>query len=473
MNLKDNLKNIRKENNLSQEELAEKLGVSRQAVSKWESGISYPEMDKVIQLCELFNLNIDELLNKNIKEVEKNNKSKLNINKYIDDFLNYISKTIKMFASMTFKDKIKCLFEQCVIIFALIVIFGLLGILLESIFSNIIFLLPEKVAYVLSNMLESIYYLIAVIMSVIVVVYVFKTRYLNYCYEVDSIDIYEDDKDDKEEITNEENKVKNENKKEKITIKNEPRIIIRDPKHSEYRFINGIIKCLVFVLKLLDLFIGLFFCFSFVSLVFAFVISFIISKTGVFFFGVLVVIISCILANYVILTLLYNFLINRKCKKILTGILLLLSLTMFGAGCGISVLGLKSFNYLDVPSEKYITENEHHYSMQKDLILEPIFNYEYVESDNKDIKIVAKTVGECKIEFTNYDKNRMVGHYYCDGNRNIKLVIDALNNKEIFDYSYSDVKIYTTKENISILKNNYKNYVNKNYYENDYEYYDE
>ena len=47
MKLSNNLKNIRKENNLSQEQLAEKLGVSRQAVSKWESGQSYPEMDKV------------------------------------------------------------------------------------------------------------------------------------------------------------------------------------------------------------------------------------------------------------------------------------------------------------------------------------------------------------------------------------------------------------------------------------------
>ena len=48
MNLADNLKRIRKDNNLSQEQLAEKLGVSRQSVSKWESGLSYPEMDKVL-----------------------------------------------------------------------------------------------------------------------------------------------------------------------------------------------------------------------------------------------------------------------------------------------------------------------------------------------------------------------------------------------------------------------------------------
>ncbi len=46
--MKNNLKKIRKENNLSQEELAEKLNVSRQSVSKWEQGITYPEMDILI-----------------------------------------------------------------------------------------------------------------------------------------------------------------------------------------------------------------------------------------------------------------------------------------------------------------------------------------------------------------------------------------------------------------------------------------
>lgn len=63
MNLAENLKKIRKENNLSQEQLAEKLSVSRQSVSKWESGQAYPEMDKVLQLCKLFNISVDDLLN--------------------------------------------------------------------------------------------------------------------------------------------------------------------------------------------------------------------------------------------------------------------------------------------------------------------------------------------------------------------------------------------------------------------------
>ena len=66
MNFNTNLQNLRKIHNLSQEQLAEKLDVSRQAVSKWENGTSYPEMDKLLILCDIFSLNMDELVKGNI-----------------------------------------------------------------------------------------------------------------------------------------------------------------------------------------------------------------------------------------------------------------------------------------------------------------------------------------------------------------------------------------------------------------------
>ena len=52
----------RKKAGMTQEELADRLGVSRQAVSKWESDIAYPETDKLVELCRLFSLSADELL---------------------------------------------------------------------------------------------------------------------------------------------------------------------------------------------------------------------------------------------------------------------------------------------------------------------------------------------------------------------------------------------------------------------------
>ena len=107
MNLADNLKKIRKDNNLSQEQLAEKLNVSRQSVSKWESGLSYPEMDKVIQICNLFNLNINELINENISEVNEVKESQNRTNKYISSFFDYITKVVDMFSSMKFGQILK------------------------------------------------------------------------------------------------------------------------------------------------------------------------------------------------------------------------------------------------------------------------------------------------------------------------------------------------------------------------------
>ena len=96
----ENLKKIRKDNNLSQEQLADELGVSRQAISKWESAVAYPEMDKIIALCDKFNLNIDDLLHRDIKEVKGEEESKKKINDYIDDFLTFFSDTINMFSSI-------------------------------------------------------------------------------------------------------------------------------------------------------------------------------------------------------------------------------------------------------------------------------------------------------------------------------------------------------------------------------------
>ncbi|MBE6053892.1 MAG: helix-turn-helix transcriptional regulator [Clostridium sartagoforme] len=62
MKFKDNLRKLRKENNLSQEKLAEKLNISRQAISKWESGKAYPDIDNLILLRDIFNVSLDELV---------------------------------------------------------------------------------------------------------------------------------------------------------------------------------------------------------------------------------------------------------------------------------------------------------------------------------------------------------------------------------------------------------------------------
>ena len=62
MSFAENLKQLRKERQLSQEELAEILDVSRQAVSKWEQGIGYPEVEKLLLLSSKLNVSLDSLM---------------------------------------------------------------------------------------------------------------------------------------------------------------------------------------------------------------------------------------------------------------------------------------------------------------------------------------------------------------------------------------------------------------------------
>ena len=62
MSFADNLTMLRKINNLSQEELAEKIGVSRQTLSKYETGESLPDIEKCRALADAFNVSVDDLI---------------------------------------------------------------------------------------------------------------------------------------------------------------------------------------------------------------------------------------------------------------------------------------------------------------------------------------------------------------------------------------------------------------------------
>lgn len=68
MTFGEKLSKMRKEYNYTQEQLADILGVSRQSVSKWESEITYPETDKLIEIGKLFDCSMDYLLKENITE---------------------------------------------------------------------------------------------------------------------------------------------------------------------------------------------------------------------------------------------------------------------------------------------------------------------------------------------------------------------------------------------------------------------
>lgn len=77
------LVNLRKKNNLSQEELANKLGISRQAISKWERAEAAPDTDNLIKLARLYKISLDDLLLSDLelmKEIDKEIEENFNNN---------------------------------------------------------------------------------------------------------------------------------------------------------------------------------------------------------------------------------------------------------------------------------------------------------------------------------------------------------------------------------------------------------
>lgn len=90
MNLGNKLIELRKQKNLSQEEVAEKLGVTRQTISKWETNQSTPDFDKIVPICKLYNIETEELLTGNKKETDNEN------NKIVYDYANNKKKRAKV-----------------------------------------------------------------------------------------------------------------------------------------------------------------------------------------------------------------------------------------------------------------------------------------------------------------------------------------------------------------------------------------
>ena len=129
MKFGENLKAIRKSKNISQEQLAEKLGVSRQSISKWETGENYPSMNNIICLCDIFNCKINELVHEDFSDI------------------NFLDEEIKM-SVVKFKEKeqkrMKGLSKLFYILARIVKISVLIELILTVLFSVAIFIIVSN-----------------------------------------------------------------------------------------------------------------------------------------------------------------------------------------------------------------------------------------------------------------------------------------------------------------------------------------
>ena len=439
MNLSDNLKKIRKEYNLSQEDLAEKLGVSRQSVSKWESNLAYPEMDKVIQLCKMFNLNIDELLNQNIKDIKDKETRKSKFNKQVDSFLDFITKVVNLFSSMKFKDILKCLFEQIFLILICIFTFYIFATIVNYIFNTIANIIPFRIR----EFIEMILYICYMAFAIIVLLHIFKIRYLDFYKIVDKDDI---DKEIKEEVI--------ENKKDNIIVKKQyEKIIIRDPEKSSAGFFNLLARIILIMFKSFIALLTMPFIACFIFVVVLMVLSFLFTKTGFIFAGCIVGGLGALLLTALVIVISYNYIFNGKYKWNRYLYEFLLSLILGGIGIGCIIIGIKDYNILDYSNENYYLKEVKNIEIKEKLDIY-YYNTQFVETDSDDIKIelIKPKYSNCELYYDTKNNNIYLYNSSHDFMNSVRFAIDALNNKYVFDNTNIRILVYANTNNINKIQ---------------------
>ena len=119
--LKDNLKKLRKNKGLSQEELGIQLNVVRQTISKWETGLSVPDAEMLISISEFFEIPVSEILGESIEEKEANDL------KVISEKLEVINEQLSISQKQKRKKNIAFLIIIDIFVILLFTLLALLG----------------------------------------------------------------------------------------------------------------------------------------------------------------------------------------------------------------------------------------------------------------------------------------------------------------------------------------------------------
>lgn len=453
-NLAENLKKIRKENNLSQEDLASILGVSRQAISKWESKVSYPEMDKIVLLCKKFNLNIDDLLHKDIKEVKDNinvqNKIKANFNKIFDFIIN----SFELFWQMTLKMKIKFILEQIIIVIVMLLIWNGGAYLGSFLIEQVLRKIPRDIYIIIYNVFSNLYLILGLIFNIIIIVKLYKVRYYNTYVSYLENNFVKDNNNNFE-------KLKKDDIDFKDNITTSGKIIIENKNSTDDHFFDLLTNIIIGIIKIMGLGIAGFLSCTLVCIIVGLICSFLIVKSGLFFGGIFLLSLALGIINGLAVVLLLNFIFNRESNfKVMINVFIG-SIIFLGLGGGLTLVSLVGFSDTSL-SDNYLKKESIEVAMQNNLYLITYDkdNISYQELDIDNIKIEYKINEVCKVE----EKVRSNGNLYlrtsCD-NKNIiiKELINSLNNNEIYNFSNNihtikDITVYGKKENLDIIRNN-------------------
>ena len=457
MKFGDKLIELRKKNGLSQEELAEKLGVSRQSVSKWESNNTYPETDKIIQIANLFDCSMDDLINDKITDVEASlRKNKNNIQYVWDSFIEFITNTVNMVSKMTFMQGLKLVLEFVVLGFILNIIGSFICNTVSSLIANVFTFISLDVVHVVKSLLLGITNLIWAVIAIIILIHVFKLRYFN---------------DYQKEVEKEEEEKKQNQPEEVSEDKVVNKVVNRDDKPFE--FLGVLSKIVIFFFKFIAAWI--LFCTACATLgvVVADVIISTLIPANIIFLWITLLLLSGIIIAVQIIALLIHFLFNKKVNVLLHVILFVSCIVLSGVSIGMITVSMKNFEFIDLHELLELEKAELKVNYEDGLVIES----NGLGLSNKYTYIIDEEVEEGKIIVSrNIDKRYFKLKKYNsemdelpviriqeEGNADIKsyydLFVDNLKQNKLVsfnEYSEEPLVIRAKKDTIEKLIKNQK-----------------
>lgn len=446
MNFNEKLQKLRKEKKYSQEELADMLDVTRQSVSKWESGQTYPEMDKLLAICKIFGCTLEELTNDTIKLNEFTGEKKSKVSDITSSIEEYINKTYHYFAGSSFKDIVKCFIIMLVVYVILTIAnvpFRELRYGLYNFFNSF---MSDKVLGFTCGFFNLIINILYYSLKLFVLAYVFKIGFLDK--KDDSI-VLNESADNAEEVV-----------EEKVNA------ALRTKKR--YSIFDGLVSIVMFFIKTFFLIGAIPLVCLFVFLAFALIISIYFMFRGIFFISIFIGLVSAIMLNEIALEFIFNFIFDRKqaFRRIL--ITLLASFAALGAAGGIFLIEASKYTYYNEASRDTLASNDSTYTYNSKLYLDSdLLNYydvSFVEDDELDGKVNVSVIhGKYG---ANYDVRLDTNKIYLTAIKDnesfsfrefIDIFVKDLKGKKIYNYSLygrTKVVISSSKKCLSVIKNN-------------------
>lgn len=468
MKFGENLQKLRKEKGISQEQLAEQLGVTRQSVSKWESGNSYPEMDKIVAICNLFHCDMDVLINKDITEEREKKDASSVVKEIFSGVTNYVKKTIYLFEHKSLKDIIK-MCAQVFIIICVILLFAIPFMLLKEIVVSLFYTGNNWFSIFFAKFWNFIFNGGYAILAIATFLYIFKIKFLDN--EEIIVEEVEDKTQNSEEVSED-----NSSKTDSSKSSEKKKVKIIKVKKNDFSLLDLLVKaitvCLkcLFVLFLIPIIIGT------IMLLIGLVLLIVLIFKGLFLAGPILLFLGGIVFAIVLIELMLDFIFNLKFSKRRIIITIISSIVVSSIGLGLSIWYFLNLNVInDVPTSFKTETKEEIYTMTDDFLIhydDYSFNTRFVEDNSLTnqvrVRIDYYTIAnDLSIERTD---NEVYLNYETVDGVNVKQITDSvikdLKHNQIHTYDQLgqvSITITTSKINVDKIQDNYQKYLDTYY----------